>query len=241
MGEPGQRYLSIDAGGRKLYAEAHAAGVKEGEAERKELEEKNEYLEGRDRSLLEQHQASMITLGDKDLFAVAGRLLHRAEEAEAKLAEKEGDAIVQSNRATDFEMRLREAEAKLYDTEVKRGQDIMEFEREKKALNAELAAAKFEAKEAREKYQGVLGMRDSLARELAKLTAESGRIRVQAFNEMAEYCRREQRAICGDRPECIVGDAYKTGRHDGMGALAAFCEREAPSPEPEKPAPEVKP
>lgn len=67
---------------------------------------------------------------------------------------------------------LQEAEAKLYDTEVKRGQDIMEFEREKKALNAELAAAKFEAKEAREKYQGVLGMRDSLARELAKLTAE---------------------------------------------------------------------
>ena len=37
----------------------------------------------------------------------------RAEEAEAKLAEKEGDAIAQSNRATDFEMRLREAEANL--------------------------------------------------------------------------------------------------------------------------------
>ena len=55
---------------------------------------------------------------------------------------------------------------------------------------------------------------------LAALTAEAGRIRVQAFNEMAEYCRREQRAICGGSPECIVGDAYKTGRHDGMGELA---------------------
>ena len=51
--------------------------------------ERLEYLEGQDRSLLEQHQASMITLGDSDLLAVGGRLLDRAEEAEAKLAEAE--------------------------------------------------------------------------------------------------------------------------------------------------------
>ena len=60
----------------KALTEARAAGLAEGEAERKEL----------DRSLLEQHQASMITLGDSDLLAVGSRLLDRAEEAEAKLA-----------------------------------------------------------------------------------------------------------------------------------------------------------
>jgi hypothetical protein len=60
----------------------------------RELAAKNErleYLEGQDRSLLEQHQASMITLGDSDLLAVGGRLLDRAEKAEAKLAEKEAE------------------------------------------------------------------------------------------------------------------------------------------------------
>jgi hypothetical protein len=53
----------------------------------RELAAKNErleYLEGQDRSLLEQHQASMITLGDSDLLAVSGRLLDRAEKAEAE-------------------------------------------------------------------------------------------------------------------------------------------------------------
>jgi hypothetical protein len=52
----------------------------------RELAAKNErleYLEGQDRSLLEQHQASVITLGDSDLLAVGGRLLDRAERTEA--------------------------------------------------------------------------------------------------------------------------------------------------------------
>ena len=80
---------------------AHAAGLAEGEAERKELEEKNEYLEGRDRSLLEQHQASMITLGDSDLLAVGGRLLDRAEEAEAKLAALTAELVAAQKRAQE--------------------------------------------------------------------------------------------------------------------------------------------
>jgi hypothetical protein len=42
--------------------------------------------------------------------------------------------------------------------------------------------------------------------------------------KMAEYCRKERRDICGDRPECTIGDAYKIGRHDGMGALMSYCE-----------------
>ena len=80
----------------------------------RELAAKNErleYLEGQDRSLLEQHQASMITLGDSDLLAVGGRLLARAEKAEHDLSgsqalEAQNIAALQSANAELARLRL---------------------------------------------------------------------------------------------------------------------------------------
>ena len=64
---------------------------------------------------------------------------------------------------------------------------------------------------------------------LSELAAEhdrsvEARAEKRIWLKMAEYCRKERRDICGDRPERIIGDAYKTGRHDGMGALMSYCE-----------------
>jgi chromosome segregation ATPase len=75
----------IDANTRNMDANDRADSLA------RELAAKNErleYLEGQDRSLLEQHQASLITLEDSDLLAVGGRLLDRAEKAEAALSEE---------------------------------------------------------------------------------------------------------------------------------------------------------
>ena len=119
-----------------------------------------------------QHLAETIAgLG----FTTASESAARSALTEAHAAGvSEGEANYKA-AARSWELRAEEAEAKLYDTEVKRGQDIMEFEREKKALTAELAEA----------------------------------------NEKLADKSREADQMAG-----IVGDAYKTGRHDGMGELA---------------------
>jgi len=45
-----------------------------------------ERVQNQDRAALEEHQAAIINLSDKDLLAIGGRLLDRAEEAESLLA-----------------------------------------------------------------------------------------------------------------------------------------------------------
>jgi len=53
---------------------------------RKKVEELERTL-NHDRAALEMHQASIIDLPDKDLLAIGGRLIDRAEKAEQELAE----------------------------------------------------------------------------------------------------------------------------------------------------------
>ena len=212
-----------ESAARSALTEAHASGLAEGEAKR--AVETNNYI-----------------AQNGEIWGALAKAESQRKEAESKLSalEKKYEALVPDRDQAEAlafcvekkcgELRAQNAAliSELFEVKVKRGQDIMEFEREKKALNAELAerdksiiAASNAADKAEQNHKRCIAQVESLRRELSKLTAEAGRMREALMKIMTWWP--------------TVSYARMTLLIDPV----QVC-REALSPS-EKPAPEVKP
>ena len=196
------------------------------------------------KALTEAHAAGVAQA--ESISAITWR--KKFEEAEAKLAEQKGYV----SKLNETVRHWQADSAALRDERDRLVLAVDGHVAKLAVLTAELAAAKFEAKEAREKYQGVLGMRDSLARELANLTAE----RDAANDEARQMQERLTRVVEGHKAltaenqrmtevldivassedDCMLshGENLCCIKEAGLRRMAL----EALSPESEKPAPE---
>ena len=217
-----------ESAARSALTEAHAAGVAEGEADRRNLQ---------------QELATSLNFC-RDIRNEIAEEKSNVRLWRNRTAEAIEHMTTERNVSTGALARAEEAEAKLYDTEVKRGQDIMEFEREKKALIAELAAEKAERETAEERgifvdkrATDMAIEKDALAQELKGARTEAGRMRAHV-KDAIESMTATHYALGTVRP-----DMEKIEGPDWLLIFNAMSEeydslQAALSPEPEKPAPD---